>query len=123
MSGAVKTRHTERARYTFRFKRNTPKRILREVEEHYGKYIVGSEDEVVDWFKTEEHARIAADMTPGKHLRTLRQMTGMTQAQVAEKLGVSPARVSDFECDRVAMGRAMAKRAAALFGTSPAVFI
>jgi transcriptional regulator with XRE-family HTH domain len=39
-------------------------------------------------------------------------MTGMTQVQLAEKLGVSPARVSDYEHDRVAMGRAMAKRAA-----------
>ncbi len=124
MSEAVKTRPIESRRYTFRFKRTTPRRVLREVERNYGKYLQAEpDDELVDYFRTKEHAEIAGSMTPGEHLRTLREMTGMTQAQVAEKLGISPARVSDYEHDRVAMGRAMAKRAAGLFNTSPALFI
>ena len=122
-SEAVRTCRTESLRYTFRFKHTTPRKVLREVQQNYGKYLADGDDTSVDYFRTQEHRKIAAGMTPGKHLRTLRDMAGMTQAQLAERLGIRPSRVSDFEHDREAMGRAMAKRVAALFGTSPALFV
>ena len=106
-----------------RFKARTPARVIATVRKQFANYILDESEEYVDWFKTDLHKEISARMTPGKSLRTLRDMVGWTLAETGEKIGVSAFRVSDYESGQRAISKAMAKKLAGVFNTSPAIFI
>ena len=106
-----------------RFKPRTPARVIQSVKKQFAGYILDEGDDYVDWFTTDLHKEIAARMTPGKSLRTLREMAGWTLAETGKKTGVSAYRVSDYETGQRAISKAMAKKLAGLFNTTPAVFI
>lgn len=55
-------------------------------------------------------AEVLPDMTPGKVLRGARGLREMTQAQLAEALGVPKSNISDMERDVRPIGKEMAKR-------------
>jgi predicted transcriptional regulator len=107
---------------SIQFKSKTPLRVINSIKKQFSAYIDDGE-ELVEYFKTDVHTDIAATMTPEKALRIYREMAGWTLAETGEKIGVSPFRVSDFETGQRAISKAMAKKLAALFNTSPAVFI
>jgi DNA-binding XRE family transcriptional regulator len=106
-----------------RLKARTPARLIRSVKRQLADYIIDEKGEYVDWFETDLHKEIAARMTPGKTLRTLREMCGWTLAETGNKIGVSPYRVSDFETGYRSISKEIAKKLAEVFNTSPAVFI
>ena len=62
-------------------------------------------------------------MESGKRLRALRRENNMTQAQLAEKLGVTEFTVCRYENGRIAMPIEAIKKAAAVFDACPAYFI
>ena len=107
---------------SIRFKTRTPVRIINSIKKQYAAYIDDG-DELVDYFETDLHKETAATMTPGKSLRTMREMCGWTLAETGKKIGVSPYRVSDYETGQRTVSKAMAKKLAGGFNTSPAVFI
>ena len=72
----------------------------------------------MDWFK-----ELESEDTPGKNLRFYRKLVGMTQPELAKKLGTSKQSVSDMENDRKPISRKTAKELAALFDVSVARFI
>ena len=109
-------------RISIRFKPRTPARVINSIKKQYSNYIDDSDD-LVDYFETDVHKEVAAKMTPGKSLRTLREMCGWTLAETGKKIGVSAYRVSDFETGQRAISKAMAKKLAEVFGTSAVVFI
>jgi DNA-binding transcriptional regulator YiaG len=117
MSEAVKTRHI-----SIKFKPRTPVRIIREVKKQYSDYIDDG-DEYVDYFKTDLHKKISASMTPGDYLRHYREAHGLTQKEFAAKIGTRINYLSDMENGHRAISKAMAKKLAVVFNTSPAVFI
>jgi DNA-binding XRE family transcriptional regulator len=106
-----------------RFKPRTPFRVIHAIRNQFSNYIVDDDDEYVDWFKTDLHKEISARMTPGKSLRTFREMCGWTLVETGKKIGVSPHRVSDFETGQRAISKEIAKRLARIFNVSPARFI
>jgi DNA-binding XRE family transcriptional regulator len=106
-----------------RFKPRTPSRVIHAIKNQFSDYIIDDDEEYVDWFKTDLHKEISARMTPGKSLRTLREMCGWTLAETGKKIGVSPHRVSDFETGQRAISKDIAKRLAVIFNVSPARFI
>lgn len=58
------------------------------------------------------------DSHPGKILRGLRTREDLTQAQLAEKIGVRPHHVSEMEHGKRVIGKAMAKKLATVLNTS-----
>jgi DNA-binding XRE family transcriptional regulator len=118
MSVAAKTRPI-----SIRFKPRTPARVIHAVKKEYSNYILEESDESVDWFKTDLHKEISARMTPGKHLRALRELSSWTLAKTGEMVGVSVHRISDYESGRLSISKEVAKRLAKVFDVSPAVFI
>ncbi len=118
MSEAVKTHRM----LNVKFKRNTPARILRDVHARYAKYI-DDDDVMIDYGKTDLHKEISASMAPGEKLRELRLATGMTLKAVGDKIGVTFQRVNEYESGRYGISKTIAKKLAALFGVSPALFI
>jgi len=119
MSEAVKTHRM----LNVKFRRNTPSRILRDIHSRYAEYIDDDDEVMIDYGKTDLHKEIAASMTPGEKLRELRLATGMTLKAVGDKIGVTFQRVNEYESGRYGISKTIAKKLAALFGVSPALFI
>ena len=120
MSVAVKTRSTLR----IEFKRTTPRKILHDMYRRYSRYIVNDDDDqLIEWKKTDLHKEIAKKLKPGDYVRHLRQATRWTLRELGEKIETSPQRVYDFETGRRAISKDAAKKLAAIFNVSPAVFI
>ena len=117
MLEAVKTR-----RINIRFKPRTPARVIREVKKQYADYIDDS-DELVDISTTNWYKQMEKNMTPGKMLKTLREVRELTQAKLGEMIGIPTARVSDLETGQRAISKAMAKKLGEFFAVSPMVFI
>lgn len=72
----------------------------------------------MDWFK-----ELESEDTLGKNLKFYRKLVGMTQPELAKKLGTSKQFISDMENDRKPINRETAKKLAALFDVSVARFI
>ncbi len=106
-----------------RFKPRRPSRVIHAIKNQFSNYIIDDDEGYVDWFKTDLHKEISARMTPGKYLRTFREICGWTLVEAGKKIGVSPHRVSDFETGQRAISKDIAKRLAVIFNFSPARFI
>lgn len=118
MQGRTKTRPIN-----LQFRRDTPGRILVEARKRYASYLVDG-DSLVDWHTTDLHKKIEASLTPGDWLCHLREATGLTQEVLGLQLGkVSGSRISDWEGNRRAVSKAMAKKLSIIFGVSPDRFI
>ncbi|MDR1520025.1 MAG: helix-turn-helix transcriptional regulator [Planctomycetota bacterium] len=63
------------------------------------------------------------DSTPGRRLRGLRTREGITQKELAEKLGIRQHHVSEMECGTRKIGLAMAKRMAKTYNLSHRAFL
>lgn len=106
-----------------RFRRDTPGRILTEVRKRYASYLV-DEDALEDWTTSDLNQKILNSMKPGDWLGHLREAHGLTQEELGRQLGkVSGSRVSDWEANRRAVSKAMAKKLSGMFNVSPDRFI
>jgi ribosome-binding protein aMBF1 (putative translation factor) len=106
-----------------RFRRDTPGRILIEVRKRYASYLV-EDDPLMDWHTTDLHEKIVTSMKPGDWVFHLRDANGLTQEELGQKLGnVSGSRISDWEGNRRAVSKSIAKKLSALFGVSSERFI
>lgn len=74
--------------------------------------------EDLNWFK-----EAIAKETPGGNLRFYRKLAGMTQKELAEKLGMTKQHISDMENNRRAISRNTAKELGKIFKISPVRFI
>lgn len=66
---------------------------------------------------------VLKDSTPGSILRGARGLAGLTQAQLAEKIGVHKSNVSEMERDKRPIGKDMARRLGEALGMSYKVFL
>ena len=129
MSVAVKIRHIKNSSSVARpgvilhFRKRTPARIIKHIEREYRDYLLGGDDELVDISTTEWYKRMEKKMTPGKTLKTLREIKEFTQARLGEMTGTPTTRISDYETGQRAISKDAAKKLAAIFNVSPAVFI
>ena len=118
MSVAVKTRPIN-----IRLRPHTPARVIHAVKKQFSKYIIDSSDEYEDWFETDLHKEIAADMKPCDYLRNFREAQNITQKDLAEEIGVRVNYLSDMETGQRTISRMKAKKLAEIFNVPPAVFI
>lgn len=101
-----------------------PEKLISGLRKEYGDENVRVDrDDMVnamemDWFK-----ELESEDTPGKNMRFYRKLVGMTQTELAKKLGTSKQFISDMENDRKPISRKTAKELAALFDVSVARFI
>lgn len=72
----------------------------------------------LDWFKEAVERE-----TPGSNLRFYRNLAGLTQKELADKLGMTKQHISDMERDKRAISKKTAKNLGSIFKVSPARFI
>jgi DNA-binding XRE family transcriptional regulator len=129
MSAAVKTRPINRspvgarAGIILRFRARTPARIIKNIEREYRDYLIDDVDEMVDISATDWYKRMEKKMTPGKTLKTLREVRDYSQAKLGEMIDTPASRISDYETGQRTISKEVAKKLAAIFNVSPAVFI
>jgi DNA-binding XRE family transcriptional regulator len=106
-----------------RFRPRTPLRIIHAVKKQFSDYILDESNVTENWFESELHKEIAAGMKPGDYLRNFREGHGITQKELAEKIGVRSNYLSDIETGQRAISRLIAKKLAGIFNVNPGVFI
>jgi ribosome-binding protein aMBF1 (putative translation factor) len=106
-----------------RFKPQTPARVIHLIKRQFSKYVLDESDAAEDWFETELHKEISSRMTPGDYLRNLREAQTITQKTLAEQIRIRVNYLSDLETGQRSISKAMAKKLAAVFNVTPAVFI
>ena len=115
--------HTE----GFRIVGSIPKDVLDFVERRYSRESISimddDGDELIDPTEMDFYKEMKASETPGGNLRFYRRLVGMTQQELAEKLGMSKHHISDMENGRRAISKKTAKELATLFDTSVERFI
>ena len=103
-------------RIDFRVEGNIPDELIDSLRNEYGDAMHIEDEgalmcaEDMDWYKNLE-----SEETPGKNLRIYRKMQKLTQAQLAEKIGVAKQFISDMERDCKPISRQMATRLAGIF--------
>ncbi len=66
---------------------------------------------------------VLPDMTPGKVLRGARGLSDLTQAQLADTLGIHKSNLSEMERDKRPIGKDMARRLGKALGMDYKVFL
>ncbi len=120
---AVKTPRTD-----FKVEGKIPREVITALRNLYGKSVRvldPKDEETVNIFETDWYKRMEAKSTPGENLRAYRENRKLTQEDLARKLGGGTLKqhVSGMECGRRAISKAVAKKLARIFQTSPARFI
>jgi len=69
-----------------------------------------NDDELVEVSKSDWYRKAKAEMTPGKNLRTVRELRELNQRELADKLGIKPRQISDMENGRASIGKKMAMK-------------
>lgn len=118
---AVKMPHIE-------IRGDIPEKFLSLVREYFGPETVTVEvdpdDELVTPETSEEFQRIAASITPGKTMRHYRELHGMTQARLGERLGgIARQEISKMETSARAISKKTAKKLSKIFDISVERFI
>jgi DNA-binding XRE family transcriptional regulator len=123
----VKTRPIKQIRVshpihlTFTFRKTTPRKVLNEVSSKYARYFAHSAEQSdsgeefirvkgSDWYRD-----MSKVMTPGIYLKTLREAGGHTLAEIGGMIGVSAARMCDYEAGRREISKAIAKKLSRIF--------
>jgi DNA-binding XRE family transcriptional regulator len=103
-------------------------RILRGPKERENDLIkmarrIGFEDvsELVPW--KEAFSDYSDEQLPGASLAGARHKDGLTQKQLADKLGIAQGYVSDMECGKRSIGKTMAKRLSKVLNINYKVFL
>lgn len=69
------------------------------------------------------HEEVFPDAHPGKIVRGLRVKEGITQEELAQRLGIAQTRVSEIESGKRPVSRNMAKKLGEAFNASPRMFV
>jgi transcriptional regulator with XRE-family HTH domain len=62
-------------------------------------------------------------VTPGEVIRMLRELRGWTQAELAERCGITATNISLLENRKVEIGKRRAEQIAKAFGVHPAIIM
>jgi len=97
-----------------------PEKLLDFLRENFGGVEIEPDtyapEEIPELVETREQT------SPGEAIFLDRDLRGMTQAELAAKLGVAVTVVSDMENNRRPVSRKMAAKLGEVFGTDPAAF-
>ena len=122
MLAVVKTPHTD-----LRIKGFIPGKVITVLRGEFGKTLKivrekGDEEEL-DLFETDLYKEFKKRVAPGDYVRTYRENLGLSQAALAEKVGMGRAYICDLEKNRRPISKEMAKKLATIFSVSVSSFI
>ena len=101
-----------------------PEKLISGLRKEYGDENVRVDrDDMVNAMEMDWVMELESEDTPGKNLRFYRKLVGMTQPELAKKLGTSKQFISDMENDRKPISRKTAKELAVIFNVSVARFV
>ncbi|MGP1601174.1 helix-turn-helix domain-containing protein [Treponema sp.] len=103
-----------------RLEGDIPVELLTFVKSKYTEVTVEDDDdeEYVEITETEWYKNILKNRTPAKALKLFRERDNLTQAVLAEKLGIPVQNISGMENGRRTISLRMARKLADVFGTS-----
>ena len=117
MLAVVKTPRTN-----LRMRGFIPAPVLRVLRNEFGKNLTLTADKgdksIESVFDSAEYKEFKKRVSPADYIRTYRENAGLTQSELAEKLGVSRAYICDLEHGRRAFSKQFAKKAAGFFKIS-----
>jgi DNA-binding XRE family transcriptional regulator len=117
MLAVVKRPHTDTP--LFEVKGDIPENVVAYLEKEFGQALeVFAEDdeELVDIFETAWYKEISAAITPGESMKIYRENLGLTQAELAQKLGnLSKQKISEMENGKCRISEDVAKKLSQLF--------
>jgi DNA-binding XRE family transcriptional regulator len=100
-----------------------PEELMNFLRNHYKTVEIVDDDELVDISETNWYRSMASDRTPGSILKRYRKRTGMSQSELAEKLGMVKQNISAMENGSRGISKATAHKLAEIFQVHPGRFI
>lgn len=100
--------------------------LLRYLRSQYGEVevIENSDDELIEVKHSDWYRSIRGTITPGENLRIYREMHGLTQDQLAERIGnISRRNISDMERGHKVIVESVAEKLADFFDVSVEKFL
>ena len=97
----------------FEVKGDIPENVVAYLEKEFGQALeVFAEDdeELVNIFETDWYKEISAATTPGERLKIYRENLGLTQAELAQKLGIPKQKISDMENNKCRIPEDVARK-------------
>jgi antitoxin component HigA of HigAB toxin-antitoxin module len=102
----------------FQVKGEIPSHLLTYLEQSFGQdvEVVEEDEECINIFETDWYHEIQEKTTPGEILRIYRENVGMSQAELAKKLGnLTRQKISDMEHNRRSISKEMARKISQIF--------
>ena len=115
MLAVVKKPHTKQT--LFEVKGEIPSSVLTYLEKTFGQDVeVVKEEEYLNIFDTEWYQEMQQQITAGEVLRVYRENLGLTQAELAQKIGkLTRQKISDMEHDRRSISKEIARKLSQIF--------
>ena len=115
MLAVVKKPHTKQT--LFEVKGEIPSSVLTYLEKTFGQDVeVVKEEKYLDIFETEWYQEMQQQITAGEVLRVYRENLGLTQAELAQKIGkLTRQKISDMEHDRRSISKEVARKLSQIF--------
>jgi len=116
MLAVVKKPRTKKT--LFEIKGEIPSHLLAYLEQTFGQdvEVIVNDEETVNIFETEWYHKIQQQITPGETLRIYRENKGMTQGELARRLGnLTRQKISDMEHNRRSISKDMARKLSLIF--------
>ena len=111
---------------SFRIEGDIPSSMIEYIVSEYSKENVSimddDGDELLDPHEMDFYKEIKAKQTPGGNMRFYRRLVGMTQSELANKLGTSKQAVSQMENGKRPISRKTASELGKLFQVTPKRF-
>jgi DNA-binding XRE family transcriptional regulator len=99
-----------------------PRPVLRVLHTEFGKNLTVTSDQndkkLENIFDTTEYKEFKKRVSPSDYIRTYRENAGLTQSELAEKLGVARAYICDIEHGRREFSKQFARKMADFFKIS-----
>ena len=103
--------------------KNIPKAVLAFLDALFPDYVrIDNDEELVAVEETDWYKRAKARMSPAKALKIMRINAGLTQKQLADKIGIAKQNYNSLERGARPISMMMAKKLADALGTSYTMF-
>ena len=103
--------------------KNIPKAVLAFLDALFPDHVrIDNDEELVAVEETDWYKRAKARMSPAKALKIMRINAGLTQKQLADKIGIAKQNYNSLERDARPISMMMAKKLADALGTSYSMF-
>ncbi len=106
----------------FEIKGDIPSQVLGYLQQQFGQgveIVEDDEEELINIFETNWYKQISATITPGDAMRVYRENHGLSQAELAQKLGnLNGDFIAEMECSKREINPEVAKKLGQLFEVS-----